>query len=132
MRRPRISVSGTSLWRDRPFRLTWTSGAVSQFGDRVSEVAVPLIAVGLLDASAAQVALLTALAWAPNLLGIVLGAWVDGRRRKRRLLIVTDLVRAGVLLSLPLAHLWGTVTLGQLYAVALLTGLAGVVAGCAW
>lgn len=130
--RPRIPLSETSLWRDRPFRLTWTSGAVSQFGDRISEVAVPLIAVGLLDASAAQVALLTALAWAPNLLGIVLGAWVDGRRRKRRLLIVTDLVRAGVLLSLPLAHLWGTVTLGQLYAVAVLTGLAGVVAGCAW
>lgn len=127
-----MSLSATSLWRDPRFVRCWASGAVSQFGDRVSEVAVPLIAVGLLDASAAQIAWLTALAWAPHLLGMLLGAWVDGRRRKRRLLIVTDLVRAGVLLSLPVAYLWGTVTLAQLYAVALLTGLAGVVAGCAW
>lgn len=131
-RRPRTSLPSTSLWRDPRFVRCWASGAVSQFGDRVSEVAVPLIAVGVLDASAAQVAWLTALAWAPHLLGLLLGAWVDGRRRKRRLLIVTDLVRAAVLLTLPAAYLWGTVTLGQLYAVALLTGLAGVVAGCAW
>ncbi|MES5818730.1 MFS transporter [Streptomyces sp. RG80] len=130
--RPRISLSETSLWRDPRFVRCWASGAVSRLGDEVSEVAVPLIAVGLLDASAAQIAWLIALASAPNLLGILLGAWVDGRRRKRRLLIATDLVRAGVLLSLPIAYLWGTLTLTQLYAVALLTGLAGVVAGCAW
>ncbi|MEU9167230.1 MFS transporter [Streptomyces sp. NPDC048420] len=122
----------TSLWRDRRFVRYWASSAVSQFGDRVSEVAVPLIAVTVLDASAGQVAALTALAWAPNLLALVLGAWVDGRARKRRLLIVMDLVRAGVLLSLPVAHLWGAVTLWQLYVVVLLGGLAGVTAGCAW
>ncbi|WP_405554340.1 MFS transporter [Streptomyces canus] len=121
-----------SLWRDPRFVRCWASSAVSQFGDRVSEVAVPLIAIGVLDASAGQVAWLTALAWAPNLLALLLGAWVDGRAHKRRLLVVTDLVRAVVLLSLPLAYLWGALTLGQLYAVALLTGLAGVVAGCAW
>ncbi|MCX5252935.1 MFS transporter [Streptomyces canus] len=122
----------SSLWRDRRFVRYWASSAVSQFGDRVSEVAVPLIAVVVLDASAGQVATLTALAWAPNLLALVLGAWVDGRARKRRLLVFMDLVRAGVLLSLPVAHLWGSITLGQLYAVVLLGGLAGVTAGCAW
>jgi MFS family permease len=121
-----------SLWRDGRFVRYWAGSAVSQFGDRVSEVAVPLIAVTVLDASAGQVAVLTALAWTPNLLAVVLGAWVDGRARKRRLLVVMDLVRAGVLLSLPVAYLWGSVTLGQLYAVVLLGGLAGVVAGCAW
>lgn len=122
----------TSLWRDRRFVRYWASSAVSQFGDRVSEVAVPLIAVTVLTASAGQVAVLTALAWAPNLLALLLGAWVDRRAHKRRLLIVMDLVRAGVLLSLPAAHLWGAVTLWQLYVVVLLGGLAGVTAGCAW
>ncbi|MER6490574.1 MFS transporter [Streptomyces griseorubiginosus] len=122
----------TSLWRDGRFVRYWASSAVSQFGDRVSEVAVPLVAVTVLDASAGQVAVLTALAWAPNLLALVLGAWVDGRARKRRLLVLMDLVRAVVLLSLPVAHIWGHITLGQLYAVVLLGGLAGVVAGCAW
>ena len=121
-----------SLWRDGRFVRYWASSAVSQFGDRVSEVAVPLVAVTVLDASAGQVAMLTALAWAPNLLALVLGAWVDGQAHKRRLLVVMDLLRAGVLLSLPAAHLWGSITLGQLYAVVLLGGFAGVVAGCAW
>ena len=122
----------TSLWRDRRFVRYWAGSAVSQFGDRVSEVAVPLVAVTVLDASAGQVAALTALAWAPNLLALVLGAWVDGRARKRRLLVVMDLVRAAVLLSLPVAYVLGAVTLWQLYVVVLLGGLAGVTAGCAW
>lgn len=121
-----------SLWRDRRFARCWAGSAVSQFGDRISELALPLIAVGVLDASAGQVAWLTALVWTPNLLALVLGAWVEHRPGKRRLLIGTDLVRAGVLLTVPVAYAWGALTLGQLYAVALLTGLASVVAACAW
>ncbi|MFE0513694.1 MFS transporter, partial [Streptomyces sp. NPDC058964] len=121
-----------SLWRDRRFVRFWTGQTVSQFGDRVSELAVPLIAVGTLHATAAQVARLTALAWTPNLLAVFLGAWVDRRPGERALMVAADLVRAALLLTLPLAALAGAVTLGQLYAVALLTGLAGVVFGTAY
>ncbi len=105
---------------------------MSQFGDRISELALPLIAVGVLDASAGQVAWLTALVWTPNLLAMVLGAWVDRRRYKRRLMVAADLIRAGVLLTVPVAWLTGGLTLAQLYAVALLTGFAGVLFNCAW
>lgn len=125
-------VPSASLWRDGRFTRSWAGSAVSQFGDRISELALPLIAAGVLDASADQVAWLTALVWTPNLLALVLGAWVERRPHKRRLLIGTDLVRAGVLLTVPIAHLLDVLTLGQLYAVALLTGSASVVAGCAW
>ncbi|MFJ5231104.1 MFS transporter [Kitasatospora sp. NPDC088391] len=114
------------LWSDRRFRRFWAGQSVSQFGDRISELALPLIAVGALDASAAQVAALTALVWAPNLPAVLLGAWVDGRPGKRRLLVLADVVRALALASLPVAALCGAVTLGQLYAVALVTGAAGV------
>ncbi|MEU6574285.1 MFS transporter [Streptomyces sp. NPDC046805] len=116
-----------SLRRERRFVRYWMGQTVSQFGDRVSELAVPLVAVGALHASAHQVALLTALAWAPNFVGLLLGAWVDGRPGKRALMVAADLVRAGVLLTLPVAALFDAVTLGQLYAVALVTGLAAVV-----
>ncbi|MGI5379124.1 MFS transporter [Streptomyces sp. CA-251387] len=132
MRRERGLVSPASLWRDRRFVRCWAGSAVSQFGDRISELALPLVAAGVLDASAGQVAWLTALVWTPQLLALVLGAWVERRPRKRRLLIVTDLVRAGVLATVPIGYLCGGLTLGQLYVVALLTGLASVVAGCAW
>ncbi|MFD5517855.1 MFS transporter [Streptomyces sp. NPDC127066] len=121
-----------SLWRDRRFRRFWAGQSISQFGDRITELALPLIAVGALRASAGQVALLTALVWTPNLLAIVLGAWVDHHVRKRRLMVLADLLRAAVLLSLPAACLLGAVTLGQLYAVALLTGAAGVLFNTAY
>jgi MFS family permease len=121
-----------SLARDRRFLRFWAGQTVSQFGDRISELALPLIAVGALHASANQVAWLTALIWTPNLLAIVLGAWVDRQVRKRRLMVAADLIRAAVLLSLPVAHLAGAVTLGQLYAVALLTGAAGVLFNTAY
>ncbi|MFJ5195189.1 MFS transporter [Streptomyces sp. NPDC088394] len=121
-----------SLWRDRRFRRFWAGQSVSQFGDRITELALPLIAVGALDATANEVAWLTALIWTPNLLAMVLGAWVDHRARKRRLMILADLVRAAVLLSLPAAYLLDAVTLGQLYVVALLTGAAGVLFNTAY
>ncbi|MEV0170222.1 MFS transporter [Streptomyces sp. NPDC050803] len=123
---------GPSLWRDRRFLRFWAGQTVSQFGDRVSELALPLIAVGVLHASAGQVALLTALVWLPNLAALLLGAWVDRRVGKRRLMVVADVVRAAVLLTLPVAYVLDAVTLGQLYAVALLTGVAAVVFNTAY
>ncbi|MGY1433572.1 MFS transporter [Streptomyces reniochalinae] len=115
-----------SLWRDRRFLRFWSAQTVSHFGDRITELALPLIAVSTLHASANEAAWLTALIWTPNLIAIVLGAWVDQRPRKRRLMVAADLARALVLLSLPVAYLAGAVTLGQLYAAALLTGTAAV------
>ncbi|MEV6540357.1 MFS transporter [Streptomyces sp. NPDC051665] len=125
------SASG-SLWRDRRFVRFWCGQSVSQFGDRISELALPLMAVGALHASANQVALLTALVWTPNLLGLFLGAWVDHRPAKRRLMLLADVIRAAVLLSLPIAYALDTVTLGQLYTVAVLTGTAAVVFNTAY
>lgn len=90
------------------------------------------MAVGALHASANQVALLTALVWTPNLLGLFLGAWVDHRPAKRRLMLLADVIRAAVLLSLPIAYALDTVTLGQLYTVAVLTGTAAVVFNTAY
>ncbi|WP_329260215.1 MFS transporter [Streptomyces sp. NBC_01478] len=121
-----------SLWRDRRFVRFWCGQSVSQFGDRITELALPLLAVGVLHGSANQVALLTALVWTPNLLGLFLGAWVDHRPGKRQLMLLADLFRAAVLLTLPVAYALGTVTLGQLYAVALLTGTAAVVFNTAY
>ncbi|MGH3377298.1 MAG: MFS transporter [Actinoallomurus sp.] len=127
-----MASSGLPLWRDRPFVRFWAGQSVSQLGDRISELALPLIAVGALHVSANQVAWLTALIWTPNVLAIVLGAWVDRCVHKRRLMVSADLVRACLLLTLPAAYLFGAVTLGQLYAVALLTGAAGVLFNTAY
>lgn len=121
----------TVATRDRRFLRFWGGQTLSQFGDRISELALPLIAVGL-GASTTEVAALTALVWTPNLLAILLGAWVDQQHRKRRLMVAADLIRAAALVTLPAAGLFGTVTLGHLYLVALLTGAAGVLFNTAY
>lgn len=121
-----VAARTSPLWRDRRFATYWVGQGVSQFGDRIAELALPLIAVTMLHAGATTVGLLTAAVWAPNLLSLLVGTWVDHHERKRRLLVVADLVRCVVLLSLPVAHFLGAITLGQLFAVALLAGLGQV------
>jgi MFS family permease len=111
-----------SLLREPGFRAFFVAHTVSQLGDRVSELAFPLVAVVLLDASAAQVSVLTALVWVPSLGAVFLGGWVDGQRHKKRLLVVADVARAGLLLTVPVAFAAGVGTMAQLYVVALLTG----------
>jgi MFS family permease len=122
----------TSLWRHRSFAKLWAGETISQFGDRVSELALPLIAVVTLAATPTQVGFLTAAVWAPNLLSLLVGSWVDRQADRRRLLIIADLLRALVLLSLPIAHWFGVVTLGQLLVVALLGGVGQVLFASAY
>jgi MFS family permease len=125
-------LPATSLWRDRDFRTFWSAQGVSEFGDRITELALPLIAVTLLNASAGEVGLLTAAVWLPNIISLFIGTWVDQRRNKRALMIVADLSRLVVLLSLPLAYWLDLLTLGQLYAIAILAGTAHVVFNTAY
>ena len=99
------------LWRERDFATYWAGQGISQLGDRVSELALPLTAVAVVGATATQVGLLTAAIWLPNLLALVLGTWVDRQRRTRRVLIAADLLRAAVVLTVPLAHAFGVLEL---------------------
>ncbi|GAB3673647.1 MFS transporter [Actinocorallia lasiicapitis] len=115
-----------NLWRHRGFRLLASSHAVSQIGTQISVVALPLLALAVLDATAAQIGLLTAVGTAGFLLvGLPAGVWVD-RLPKRRVMLLADGLRALLLGSIPLAHLAGALTLPHLYAAALLAGIATV------
>lgn len=121
------------LRKNRPFRDFWVGQTVSLFGDQVSLLAIPLLAALELHAGAAQMGLLTAAALAPNLLfSIHLGAWADRRPRRRELLIAADLGRALLLLTIPLAWLFGALSLAQLYVVAFAGGSLGVLFGVAY
>ncbi|MET0416746.1 MAG: MFS transporter [Actinoplanes sp.] len=118
--------------RDSRFAKLWASETISHFGDRITELALPLIAVIALAATPFEVGLLTAAIWAPNLLGLLVGSWTDRQPHRRRLLVAADLLRAAALLSLPVAHVLGAVTLTQLFIVALLTGVGQVLFMCGY
>ncbi|WP_328874371.1 MFS transporter [Streptomyces sp. NBC_00287] len=100
--------------------------ALGQLGDRVSFLALPLVAITALHADEFQVGLLTAMTTAGSLLvGLPAGAWVD-RLRKRSVMISTDLARALVLVTIPLAWWADLLSIPWLYAVALVHGLLTV------
>lgn len=114
------------LWHHLDFRRLWIGETVSQFGTFISQLALPLVAILVVHATTFEVGLLATFEMLAFLVvGLPAGAWVD-RMRYRWVLIVNDLVRAAALGSIPLAQLLGVLTIGQLYVVALVTGVSTV------
>jgi hypothetical protein len=85
------------------FNRLWAGQTVSQLGSQVSQLALPLVAVIALHASAFRVSLLGMFEMLPFLLfALPASAWVD-RVARRGVLIAADTGRALVLGSVPLA-----------------------------
>ncbi|WP_405162791.1 MFS transporter [Nocardia sp. NBC_01499] len=115
------------LLRDVSFRRYWTGQTMSGFGDEVSVVVIPLVAVLVTHADAAQMGYLAAAGWLPHLLfGLHAGVWADRRTRRRRVMIAADLGRLVLIASIPLAYLFDGLTLTQLYVVAFAAGTLSV------
>ncbi|ATY16034.1 MFS transporter [Amycolatopsis sp. AA4] len=110
------------ILRSPDFRRLWLADGLSQVGNRIDFLVIPLLATTTLAASVAEVSLLRTLSTLPYLLlGLQAGAWCD-RMRNRPVLITADLARAVLIGSVPLAALFGSLTLGHLYVVVLLAG----------
>ena len=114
------------LLRERNFRLFWTGESISEVGNSVALIVVPLVAINNLHASTFVVTLLTAMIWLPwVVIGIPAGAWVD-RLSPRAILLVCDAVSVAAYASIPVAAWCGVLTVAQLIAVALVAGTAAV------
>ncbi|MGW6060251.1 MFS transporter [Streptomyces sp. NPDC055189] len=110
----------------RQFGWLWTAYAVSAFGTRLAFDAFPLIAILALDAGPAQVSVLAAAGVAVGaVVAVPLGPWVEFRR-KRAVMIATDLIRCAALLSIPAAYAVGLLGFGQLLVVAVVVGAADI------
>lgn len=115
-----------SLWRHRDFMLLWGGETVSHVGTQVSMLALPLVAITVLDVTPFQMGLLTAAETLAFLLvGLPAGAWLD-RTRRRPVMLAADVARGLLLASVPLAWWAGVLTFAQLIVVALLVGFATV------
>src|SRR5258705_13249565 len=99
-----------SVLRQRDFGLLWGAQTVSELGSGVTLVAFPLVAITALHASNCEVGVISAsstAAW--MLVGLPAGVWVD-RLRRRPVMIVTDLGRAVLMVSVPVAWALGALT----------------------
>lgn len=114
------------LWRHPDFMSLWGAETISQFGTQVTLIALPLVAILTLEESAFRVALLTTAEFLPFLLfSLPAGVLVD-RLPRRPILIAANLGRAAALVSVPVAHWLGALTIWQLYAVGFTVGVGTV------
>jgi predicted MFS family arabinose efflux permease len=115
-----------ALWRHPDFLRLWTAQTLSQFTGQVGGLAVPLVAIAVLEASAFHVGLLATMGMLPFLLfSLPVGVVVD-RLRRRPVLIAADIVAACALASIPLAYLLDVLAIWQLYVVGFTTGTCRV------
>lgn len=111
------------LWQHPDFVRLWAGQTVSVFGSLTTRLALPFTAVIFLDAEGWQVALVgTSDVLAGIAVGLLAGVWVD-RLARRPIMIATDLLRAVIVASVPLAALFGVLEMAQLYIVAFLLGV---------
>jgi len=114
------------LWRHPDFLKLWSAETISQFGSQITGLALPLVAILVLDATAFEVAALTTVEFLPFIIfTLPAGVWVD-RMRRRPILIAGDVVRALLLGSIPIAYVLDALTLGQLFVVGFLFGICTV------
>src|SRR3990170_1103466 len=101
-----------SLWRQGDFMKLWTGQTISQFGDEITLLAIPVLAYDL-GADALAFGILGVVRFLPWIFfTLPAGVWVD-RMRRRPILIGADIARAAVLASIPIAFLGGWLTLIQ-------------------
>lgn len=118
--------AGGKLWRHRDFTRFWFADTVSQFGNQFSGFALPVLAVLSFDATPLDIGIITALFMIPYpLLGLFVGVWAD-RFRKRRIMTVCNFGRMVTLGSVPVGYVLGVLSLAQLFAVSLVTGIFSV------
>ncbi|WP_330351754.1 MFS transporter [Streptomyces sp. NBC_00582] len=103
------------------------SECASLSGSAVSTVALPTLAVLELHASTTQIAALAFLGQLPNAVVALPAGALSDRYAKRPQMIAADLTAAAGLATIPTAAFAGVLGIGQLYAVAVVLGIAKIV-----
>jgi Permeases of the major facilitator superfamily len=88
--------------KDRNFFCLWMAQIVSNFGDRLTQMALVALIYQNAPGSAIALAKLISFTIIPVfLIGPIAGAWVD-RLNKRNVMVISDLLRGVIILAIPL------------------------------
>src|SRR5438046_9194428 len=127
-----LNRSFQGWWRSADFRRLWTSLTITAFGAQITNLALPLTAALLLQATPFQMGILVALETLPfALVSLHAGVLLD-RVRKLPVIIVADIGRGLALLAIPIAAWLGSLSIEILFAVGFLCGVQNVVGGAAY
>ncbi|MFC3496007.1 MFS transporter [Glycomyces rhizosphaerae] len=124
--RPDSKPSPKSMFRNPDYRKIFVSVGASQIGLQVAYFSISIIAVVVLDLSETQIGVLYAMDQiALVMFGLLVGVWVD-RMRDKPIIVVSEILRAVVMLSVPVAWALDMVTVWHVYAAMFLLGLTSV------
>jgi MFS family permease len=118
-----------SVFRRRNFSLMWGGQFVETIGFALTSLAASILVYRATDGSALSVGLMLIASAAPSLLlGLIAGVIVD-RYDRRRIMIVSNVLRAALALSIPLLFPYGIV---WIYVVVFMMGVIGQFFDPAW
>src|SRR5207302_1169044 len=127
-----LNRSFQGLWRSPDFRRLWTSLTITAFGAQITNLALPLTAALLLQATPFQMGVLVALETLPfALVSLHAGVLLD-RVRKLPIVIAADFGRGVALLAIPVAAFTHVLSIDILYVVGFFCGVQNVVGGAAY
>jgi MFS family permease len=122
-----IVESRPKLWRQPRFRRFWTASTVSDFGTPITTLAIQILVVVNLEASATELGVVNAARWVPYLaFGLFAGVLADRVRHRLRVLGMCQLGLAVLLTILPVLYVAGLLTLSSVVAVLLAGGAVSV------
>ncbi|HUR16176.1 MAG TPA: MFS transporter [Candidatus Limnocylindrales bacterium] len=115
------------------FRNLWLGQTISVFGDQITLLAIPIIAVLVLNAEPEQMGLLTAAGLLPHLLfSLPAGVWLDRVHRRRRLMVWADIARAVMIATIAVAFMLNALSLAQMFIVTFIVGTLAVAFDISW
>lgn len=113
---------GRGLWRNHDFLKLWSAESVSALGTHVTQLALPLLVLGALGASAAEVGLVTAMQFLPALCVTPFAGLLSDAFDRRRVLLAANLLRATALAMVPLLYLTDGLSIPAVCVIAFVVG----------
>lgn len=115
------TASPFAVFRNRDFTWIWTGQLVSTIGNSLASLAASIL-IFRITGSALSVGLMLMATAAPSLLvGLVAGVFVD-RMDRKRIMVIADLARAGLVLLIPFL---APINIAWLYILVALTSAVG-------
>ena len=111
------------MFRLPAFAFFWSATTIRAFGSSISGVAIQVLIVTVLQATPAEISVLSALSVAPYVfLGLIVGALMD-RWSRQRTLVITSIGRAVALASVVVLLLCGALNFWSLAVIILMLGV---------
>lgn len=107
------------LWKNTDYVYLWLSRTVSQFGDKLFLLALPWLVLEMTN-SVVSTTLTLALELIPQvILAPLVGVLID-RASRKVMMVITDMIRAIILISIPVLFHFDALSIAMIYTAAIL------------